>query len=334
MYSVSIMKELNLGLIGLGMQGRIHLRNCLRLEGVRVAGVSDISKKALLFARRKGIKNRYRDYNRLLNDGNVDAVIISLPNHLHLESTVRAAEAGKDVFLEKPLARDAREGEKVLSAVRRNGVRFMLGYPLRFHKLFNEIRDKILDGFFGEVQIADASNVCHGPFSSKSDSSGPSPVPSWWFRRELTGGGALLDLGSHLINLLTWYFGEVIDTKSYLGYRFNMDFEDLAVGVLRFDGGPIAIIKAGWFSKDFQLCLQVCGSAKSSVVQIAPTSLGSFFNAIRAKMGKFGHDPFYEELHYFVNCLRSDISPTPSGEEGLTDLRVISTMYENASALT
>jgi len=150
----------------------------------------------------------------------------------------------------------------------------------------------------------------------------------------LTGGGALIDLGSHLINLLIWNFGDVIDAKSYLGYKFNMEVEDLALGVLKFKDGPVASIRAGWFSKDFHINLQIFGSANISSINVMPTTIKILYNAIKTKIGKYDHDPFYQEIKYFINCMNSDISPMPSGEDGLTDLKVISMMYDNASILS
>ena len=80
------LKKVNLGVIGLGHQGRIHLRNCLHLKKeVKVLGVADVSEKALRFAKKIGVKNVYTDYEDLLKNEQIDAVVISLPNFLHLE---------------------------------------------------------------------------------------------------------------------------------------------------------------------------------------------------------------------------------------------------------
>jgi predicted dehydrogenase len=325
------MKKLNLGIIGLGYQGKIHLRNCLHLNEAKVLGVADISAKALKFARSIGVKNVYTDYGDLLKNEQLDAVVISLPNFLHLEGAIKAAEAGKDILLEKPLARNVEEGKKILSGVRKNGVRLMLGYGLRFNPVLKKIRDKIADGFFGDVQIVEATNVSGGPFSSKSDRVGPIPVSSWWFDKELAGGGALLDLGSHMIDLLTWYFGEVIDVKSYLEYMFNMELEDVATCMLKFKDGPVATVNAGWFSKDFIRSIQICGTAKNLWVSIPPSStLSIVWKDVKRKFGLHNDDSNYLELEYFVKCLQKDEEPHPSGEEGMISLQIVSLAYEKA----
>lgn len=322
---------MNLGIIGLGYQGKIHLRSALRLKEAKVLGVADVSEKALRYARKIGVKNVYKDYEDLLKIEQLDAVVISLPNFLHLEGAVKAAEAGKDILLEKPLARNVEEGEKILSSIGNNGVRLMMGYDLRFHPVLREIYDKISDGFFGEVQIVEATNVSGGPFASRSDRAGPVPVPSWWFNKELAGGGVLLDLGSHMIDLLCWYFGDVDYVESYLGYMFKMELEDAATCILKFKDGPLATVKVGWFSKDFMQSIQVCGTAKNLWVRISPSSsLGTVWKGVKRKLGWHNYDANYLELEYFVKCLQKDEQPHPSGEEGLMCQQLVSLAYENS----
>jgi len=325
-----VLKRVNLGIIGLGLQGKIHLRNCLRIGNAKVLGVADISDKALNYARKLGVKNVYRNYEDLLKNKDLDAVILSLPNFLHLESVVRAAEAGKDIFLEKPLARNLEEGEKIVSAVEKAGVRLMMGFDLRFHPVLRELRNKIYEGYFGEVQVAEATNVSGGPFSPRSDRVGPVPVSTWWFEKDLVGGGALLDLGSHMIDLLTWYFGEVDHVECFLKYMFNLDVEDAATCLLKFRKGPLATVKVGWFSKDFIQSIQLCGTAKNLYVSVSDSKvLGKIWKDLKRKVGLYNSDPYYLELKYFVNCLQRDEDPVPSEKEGLKCLRLISSAYES-----
>jgi predicted dehydrogenase len=329
---VYALKEINLGIIGLGFQGKIHLLNSLRLKGVNVVGVADSSDKALSYAKKKGIKNVYKNYEDLLKNDKLEAVVISLPNFLHLESAVRAAEAGKDIFLEKPLARNVEEGEEIVSCARRCDVKLMIGYSFRFHPAIREIYNKIKNGFFGEVLIAEVTNVSGGPFSPRNDKVGPVPVSSWWFDKELVGGGALLDLGVHLIDLLTWYFGEVEYLKCYIDYTYNLELEDAAICILKFRNGPFATVKVGWFSEDNMQSIQICGTAETHSLELSNVStLRKVWNDFKMKIGWTNFDPYYLELKHFIDCLRRDEHPVPSGEDGLTSLRIISSCYENAN---
>ena len=328
------MKRINLGIIGFGIEGKVMLRNSLLLKGARIEAVADLSEKARNAAKTCGVKNVYGKYEDLLNDDKIDGVIISLPNFLHQEAAVKSAEAGKHILLEKPLARSVEEGEKILSAVKKNGVKLMIGYDMRFDPVLNRIHDQVANGYFGEVQIAEATNISGGPFSPRSDSIGPVRVPSWWLDKELAGGGALLDLGSHLVDLLIWYFGEVASASSFLKYVFRTDLEDAATCILKFKNGPVATVKVGWFSKGFIQSLQVCGTAKNTLVQLAPDSTSSIiWKGIVRKFGRNKNSPYYLELQHFVSCLQKDEQPQPSGEEGLRSLQAISSAYRNAQTV-
>ena len=329
------MKQINLGIIGFGNEGKVMLRNSLWLKGARVEAVADLSEKARSAAKKSGIKNVYGKYEDLLKDDKIDGVIISLPNFLHQEAAVKSAEAGKHILLEKPLARNVEEGEKILSAVKKNSVKLMIGYDMRFDPVLIGIHDQIANGFFGEVQIAEATNISGGPFSPRSDSIGPVRVPSWWLDKELAGGGALLDLGSHLVDLFIWYFGEVASASSFLKYMFRTDLEDAATCILKFNNGPVATVKAGWFSKGFIESLQVCGTAKNTLVQLAPESTSSIIwkGIVRKFIGRNKNSAYYLELQHFVSCLQKDEQPQPSGEEGLRSLQAISSAYRNAQTV-
>ena len=324
---------MRLGLIGLGYIGKVHLHNCLHLRSAKLMAVSDVSKKALGVAKRRGVKNAFDDYHKLLNDHNVDAVIIALPTHLHASCAISAAEAGKDVFVEKPLARNVAEGKEIVSIVRRNGVKLMVGYDMRFSSTFRSLKEKMQNGILGEVQIAYGTNIGSGPFFHRAEGGIPRPVPSWWFKKELTGGGALMDLGCHLINLFRWYFGEVTNIKSYLGYRFNMDFEDQATCIAQFASGPIAVINVGWFSQETQVKVELLGTVKHALTGHAPQ------NRIIAAMKRLAginsefYSPFFRELEYFVHCVRHDLQPSPSGNDALKDLETISLAYKNEIVL-
>ncbi|MCW4016288.1 MAG: Gfo/Idh/MocA family oxidoreductase [Candidatus Bathyarchaeota archaeon] len=325
------MKQVNLGLIGLGEQGKVSLRNSLRLEGAKTVAVADLSQKARRYAKGMGIKDVYANYDDLLKNDAVDAVVVSLPNFLHRDGAEKAAEAGKAILLEKPLARTVDEGKEILSAVRKNGVKLMMGYDMRFNPILSNLYDGIKDGLFGSIKLAEVTNVSGGPFSPRSDHVGPVKVPSWWLDKELSGGGVLLDLGSHLIDLLSWYFGEVVHVECFLEHMFNLELEDAATCVLKFKDGPVATAKVGWFSTDFLQSVQVCGTAQNMLVQISPQSTSKiFWNGIARKFGLNKKDSNYLELEHFVSSLQKDEQPQPSGDAGLYGLKVIDSAYKNA----
>lgn len=323
------MEKVRLGLIGLGYIGKIHLRNCFNLQFAKLVSVSDVSKKALNFAKKMGVRKIFSDYQQLLNDSSLDAVIISLPTYLHASCSKEAAEAGKHIFVEKPLARNVAEGKDILSAAKKNGIKLMVGYPFRFSSSFQILKEKIQSGELGEVQVAYATNIGSGPFLHRVESDAPQPVPSWWFKKELTGGGALMDVGCHMINLVRWYLGKVSDVQSYMGYRFNMELEDHATCLIKFLSGQIAIVNAGWFSQETQIKVELLGTVEHAYAfHNSPNKIKTAIQLILGKTPNF-YIPYLNELSHFVRCIKNDLQPSPSGEDGLHDLKIISLAYKN-----
>jgi predicted dehydrogenase len=323
------MKLINLGIIGLGYIGQIHLRHARKLVNARVTAVADISEKALRKAKRSGVKKVFTNYEDTLKDPEIDAVIIALPTHLHLKCVRDAAEAKKHIFLEKPIARNVEEAKEIILVTRKNDVKLMMGYPLRFNQQFIALKRKINDGTLGDIEIAVANYISTGPFFHRADVHTPIPVPEWWFKKELIGGGVLIDLGSHIINLLRWYFGEITDIKSHLGYRFNTDFEDKAVCLATFENRTTAIVNVGWFSQKYQLKIELLGTVDHAMAQHQPTN--PMFTAIQMLIT--GTSQFYQghkaELQHFVDCLVYNKMPLSTGEDGLKDLKAIEQAYKN-----
>lgn len=328
------MKKIGLGIIGLGYIGKVHLRHSLKLVNANLLAVSDMSKKALAIAKEAGVKKTFTNYEQLLKDPEIDAVIIALPTHLHSRCSKQAAEEKKHVFLEKPMARNVKEAQEIISAARKNSIKLMVGYPLRFNPSFCGLKEEIQSGTLGDVEVAYANNISSGPFFHRVQDYAPTPVPEWWFNKELTGGGALIDLGSHMINLLRWYFGEIIDIKSQFSHRFNLDFEDSANCLAKFESGTLGIISVGWFSSVTNVEVKLFGTVRhSKAQQHIPNPLMTGIQMLTMGRSKF-FAPYLTELQHFVNCLTADLPPSPSGEDALKDLEAISLAYQNQIRLT
>ncbi len=248
---------------------------------------------------------------------------------------MKTAEAKKDMLLEKPLARNVEEGKGIVSSAEKNGVKLMLGYVLRYDPFVKDLKTKISDGLFGDIQTAEGAVISNGPFTARADKVGPTPVPNWWFDKQSVGGGALLDLGLHMIDIFTWFFGEATTVSSYLNYKLKLDVEDTAICTIKFKDGPIAVVRAGWFSKTMHQSICVNGTAGNFSKVMSARSKSSF---ILNDFKKFLHmktiSPALEELKYFADCLLNDSDPSPSGKEGLRDLEIISKAYETTATVT
>ena len=321
------LKRVNLGVIGLGFIGKVHLRNCLNLKSARVLAAADSSKKALNYAKAFGVKHLFTDYHELLKLKDLDAVIVSLPTHLHAECAIAAMEMGKHVFLEKPLARNPKEGREIVSAARKNGVKFMVGYPLRFAPEFENLKSRMESGVLGDIQLAHAVNIAAGPFFHRAESNAPRPVPEWWLNKELAGGGVLMDLGSHMINLTRWYFGEIKSIKAYLGHRFNLDVEDYAICIANFKNGTTAVINVGWFSQEAKIGIELYGTiGHSSFLQHSQSKIATAIKLILGGTPKF-FVPYLRELSHFIDSIIFDLPP--SADDALKDLEAIDSAYHN-----
>jgi len=327
------MSKLNLGIIGLGYIGKVHLTNATKLSNCRLIAASDVSKRALANAKNAGVRKTYTSYEQLLRDPEVDAVIIALPTHLHKSCAVEAAEAKKHIFLEKPIAKNPQEAKEIIAAAEKNSVKLMVGYPLRFNKIMIDLREKLKAGTLGDVEVAYATNVSSGPFFHRAQDYAPSPVPEWWFNKELTGGGVLIDLGSHMINILRWFFGEIKDIKSNLGYRFNLDLEDRAICLAQFESGTTAIVNVGWYSQEYQLKVEMLGTVKHGLAwNVPPNRVIAAIQLLATKASSFSI-PYINELGYFVNCIINDRQPSPTGLDGLRDIEAITRAYQNQIVL-
>jgi len=302
----------------------------MHLKNAKLLAVADTSQRSKNLAKALGVKEVYSSYEKLLQNPNVDCVVISLPTFLHAECAIKAAKYGKHILLEKPLARNVDEGRQIVHSAKLNHVKIMVGYPLRFSIVFNELKNKILNGLLGEIVTAHATNIGSGPFTARQHNARPSAVPSWWFDKTLTGGGALMDLGSHMINLLRWYFGnDVKSVKGLLYNRFNMDFEDKAICLIEFKDGPTAIVNVGWFSEESTVGIELFGTAGKAFVRGHPEkTLRRVINAIVNRPSQ-NLMSFYVELEHFINCIKHDLTPCPSAEDGLKDLEIISSAYQN-----
>jgi predicted dehydrogenase len=185
-------------------------------------------------ARSLGIPIAYGSYEELIADPNVEAIYNPLPNHLHVPWTIRAAEAGKHVLCEKPLALTASEARELIAVRDRTGVQIAEAFMLRTHPQWTAVRELIAEGRIGDVRLI------AGHFSYfRRDPSDIRSNPEW-------GGGALMDIGCYPITMARWLFGE--EPTSVIGvidFDPDMKIDRLASGLLNFPSGQATFSCAG-----------------------------------------------------------------------------------------
>ena len=219
-------ERLKIGLIGCGRIAQIyHLRALERLERAQLVAIAEPDPNRLAEARRIAPGAAPFDgLETLLARADVEAVVICLPTHLHASASIAAFEAGKHVYIEKPIATGLGEGRGVLEAWRATGKVGMIGFNYRFHPLYRTARRQLRDGRIGRV-VAARSAFCAAGRS----------LPDWKRSRQ-TGGGALLDLATHHADLARFLLGREVATV-HASLRSVRSEADTATLELRLDDG-------------------------------------------------------------------------------------------------
>jgi predicted dehydrogenase len=183
------------------------------------------------YARRHKIRRWYDDADELINDPDVDAVYVATPPDSHREYAVRVAQAGKPVYVEKPMARTAVECADMISACEKAGVGLFVAYYRRAMPRFATVKELLVGGRIGELRSVSIRNERPGQLDDEGRA-------GWRVDPELSGGGHFVDLGSHILDLLDWLLGPVTHTAGVAtnrGGRYRA--EDLVTGVFSFGSG-------------------------------------------------------------------------------------------------
>ncbi|MFX0134442.1 MAG: Gfo/Idh/MocA family protein [Candidatus Hodarchaeota archaeon] len=236
---------IRIGVAGIGHMGKMHLLNLSKLKDVKLVGIADKSKKNRVLANHLGVEEVYTDYSDLFEKGKLDAVIISLPNFLHVDSVKLASENDIDIMIDKPLARSVKEAEEIVSSINKNKTRLMVSTNFRYFPHVQKIKNLVDSGTIGDVILVTIEHIMNGPWSHPLY---PRYTPDWWFNKELIGGGTLLDHGWHTLDIFTWMFGSCDIKAVQLGFRYKLDFEDSSTLIVKSKSGTQGAINCGWFS--------------------------------------------------------------------------------------
>lgn len=332
--------------------GKLHLMNCSHIEDVSIIAAADSSKKNLKFAESWGVKNLYSDYNELLNGSHgslaLDAIIVTLPNYLHFDCIRLALEEGLQVFVEKPLANTSEECRKIARLAERNSSKLMIGHYFRFLDAVVKMKKAVDSGLIGDLEVLTLEEIINGPFSPYAI---PTPVPEWWFDPRKAGGGVMLDLGYHMLDLFRFFAGDPEPLFAFLGYRLNLQIEDSAIVIVHSrDSSVKGIINVGWYQNvvfpkfNFRLVLNGTGGCLSSddyllrsiYLHILKAGTKNLLRKIlRRKIAPLSYtyyyEPFYKEMEHFFDCIRNDCKPSISAIDGLRTVELIEQSYKISS---
>jgi predicted dehydrogenase len=336
------MEKVRIGIIGSAFVSNIHTEALQDVCEAEVVAVCSPTKgHAEEFARRWRIPNAFTDYRRVLDRKDVDAVVIGIPNDLHCKVVAAAAEAGKHVILEKPMAHTLDDADEMLKACRKRKV--MLGYAetICFTPKYTRAKKLVEEGAVGDLYMVKQGEKHSGPHSD------------WFYDVERSGGGAIMDMGCHGIEWARWMFGKrkvrsVMAHCQRVLHSERTRAEDNSVLILEFEGGGIAVIEDSWAkpggmddrvelygTEGVIYCDLLRGSSMETysnlgygyAVEKAGETRGWTFTVFEeTQLYGFPH-----EMRHFLRCIQNGQAPSESGEDGRTTLEIIYAAYESAA---
>jgi glucose-fructose oxidoreductase len=298
-----------------------HARRNSRLAAL----VSDDTAKLRTLAKKYRVGNAfsYDDYDACL--GQVDAVYIALPNSMHAEYTIRAANAGVHVLCEKPMAVTVDECEQMIEACRENRVKLMIAYRLHFEEVNLKAVDLVRRGRIGEPKFFN---------SSFSMTVRPNDIRT----KKALGGGTLYDIGVYCINASRYLFRaepkEVMAISVNSGNKTFAEIDESTGALLRFEGERVAAFVTSFNTADVASYRVVGTKGQLHVDPAYEYAEGLAYaltingKTMRKRIGK--RDQFAPELLYFSDCILKNREPEPSGDEGMQDVRIVEALCESA----
>ncbi len=293
------------------------------LMDVNETRVRDISRK---FA----IPKSYTKEEDLLEDNDVEAVYVATPLYLHAEQVVRAAEWGKHILCEKPMALTLKECEEMIAACERNKVKLAIGYMMRFHPYHLRIKELLQNKAIGEVIKARFQwNDWYPPGNGV-----------WRHNPRLGGGGCLMDIGSHCVDLARFLMGDVEDVSALTdNVFFKYSVEDISTLILRFKSGPQGIVDNS-FARDPDNSpdgIEIYGT-KGAITTRKTISCfvgGTMTTLIDGREEKYlasEVDIYEEQIQDFAASTGDKTGTHADGESGMETLKVVLAGYESAKS--
>jgi predicted dehydrogenase len=332
--SASAPRKIRYAVVGLGHIAQVAVLPAFKHAAENselVALVSSDSAKLEKLATKYGIDGEYSydEYDECLHSGEIDAVYITLPNHLHRSYAVRAAEAGVHVLCEKPLAPTESDCEAMISAADRHGVKLMTAYRLHFEEATLSTIELVQSGKIGEprtfssvftMNVADPKNI---RLSSPEK-----------------GGGTVYDIGIYCINAARSLFRseptEVFAVSANNGEPRFQHCDEMTSAILRFPGERTATFTTSFGATDVSH-YRIVGTEGWALLEpgyeyAEPLRRTVVIGEERTEREFEKRDQFAPELVHFSNCILNDEQPKPSGWEGLADVRIVRAVYQSAAS--
>jgi predicted dehydrogenase len=328
-------KPIGFAAIGLGTISDIFSRACAKSQSAKITAVvtghpeTKGKHYAATYRFPESSIYTYETFDRIRDNPAVDAVYVGLPNSMYREYTVRAAQAGKHVLCEKPMAISSAECSEMIAACRKASVKLMIGYRVHYEPTHLEAQRILQSGALGDLEAFE------GAFGFDARPN------QWRLTRHYGGGGPLMDVGIYPLNETRWLTAEeptaftaVAATRDHTTGRFA-DIEQTLNWTMKFPSGIIAAFGCT-YGADMPGYLRIHGSKGSieltNAYAYTNVHLNGIGGGIRASLTTPGDDTahFVLEAEHFANCIRTNTEPRTPGEEGLKDLVAMEAIYKAA----
>jgi predicted dehydrogenase len=313
------------GLVGCGDIARKRVAPALRdLDDCELVAVSRAdASRAESFAHEFGAKKWHADWHDLVKDAEVEAVYVSTPVHLHAEQAVAAAEAGKHVLCEKPMALTAAECGRMNAAAEANGVLLGVAYYRRFYPAVERVREILGSGEIGVPVVAQVN-------AFERFDPAPDNPRRWLLDKRHSGGGPMFDFGCHRIEVFLNLFGDAQAVRGLAGnVLFNREVEDTACALIQFGRGTQGVISVTHAARETQDTLEIFGSDGSIRIEV----LNEGRLRVRTKDGeRVESHPPHANLHQpliedFVRAVGEGRPPRVDGHTGQKVSEILELIY-------
>jgi UDP-N-acetyl-2-amino-2-deoxyglucuronate dehydrogenase len=334
------MDKVKFAVVGLGNIGTRHMAILSSHPGVQVSAICDVQlEKCKKYDLAGGIRS-FADFDRMLEQCDADVVDICTPHHLHAEMAIKAANSGKNILVEKPMALTTSEANQMIAVAAKNKVRLFVVKQNRYNVPVVLTNQVLQEGRLGQIFMAQCNVFWNRnpEYYSESD----------WRGIKMLEKGALFTQASHFIDLMIWWFGDVTKAAAQIATRLHrIEIEDCGVAQVEFSSGVMGSIN--WTTcvhdKNYEGCITIIG--EKGTIKIGGQYLNKIefwdvpgfpipdsvqFNDRPNSYGKYqgsssNHDKVINDV---VNDLLYDQNNSVYGDQGLKTVRAIELIYENA----
>ena len=330
-------EDCGFGVIGTGVWGETHLMAYSTHPGVRLACICDLNEELVRQrAEQYGAQSWTTSYEELLARDDIAAVSIVTPDFLHREIAIAAANAGKHILIEKPMATTVEDCQAMIDAAKAAGVKLMVDFHNRWNPAMWNVHQAIANGEVGEPQMLSLrlNDTIYVPTGMLSWG-GKSTVV--WF------------LGSHSVDLVRWFFNDEVKrvysvSRSRVLKAWGLDTPDFFHTILELEGGGVAHVENCWIMSEqlptvFDFKLELCASDGTLLADVSSHRMVQQYNAkgatypdvIGATTIQGWPNGFaINSIRHFADCVINDTEPLVTGEDGLRNTRVLVAIHESA----